>query len=220
MKVRANGAELHYEVFGTGRPILLLHGNSENYKIFDRLIEELQRNFQVYALDSRCHGESEKTKEISYDLMAADTIGFIQTLGIEKPILYGFSDGGIIGLLVAIREPALLSRLIISGANLDPTGTADSLRWIARLVYFFTRNKLFKMMLTEPNIPVEELHKITIPTHVLAGEKDLIKEKHTRLIAENIPGSTLEIIPGERHGSYIVHSEKIYEILKKYILEG
>ena len=73
------------------------------------------------------------------------------------------------------------------------------------------------MMAKEPNITVEELQKIEIPTFILAGEKDIIKESHTRLIAENIKNSTLEIIPKENHGSYIVHSEKIYDIMKKYI---
>ena len=73
------------------------------------------------------------------------------------------------------------------------------------------------MMVKEPNITIEELQKIEIPTFILAGEKDVIKESHTRLIAKNIKNSTLEIIPKENHGSYIVHSEKIYNIMKKYI---
>ena len=66
-------------------------------------------------------------------------------------------------------------------------------------------------------IPIEDLQKITIPVHVLAGEKDVIKLEHTKLIADNIKNSTLEIIKNENHGSYIVHSEKLYEIIKKYI---
>ena len=73
------------------------------------------------------------------------------------------------------------------------------------------------MMLDEPNIPVENLKKITIPVHVLAGEKDVIKLDHTKLIADNIENSTLEIIKNENHGSYIVHSNKLYDIIEKYI---
>lgn len=217
MKINVNNVNINYEIYGEGTPIILLHGNSENHLIFDKLIEKLKDNYKVYAIDSRCHGESEKTEYISYDLMTNDTIEFIKKLGIEKPILYGFSDGGIIGLLIAIKEPNLLSKLIISGANLNPNGMKKSMLFISKICYFLTRNKLFKMMIKEPNISTDQLVKIVTPTIVLAGEKDVILKEHTNLIANSIKGSVLEIIPNENHGSYIIHSDKIYEIIKKYI---
>ena len=217
MNIEVNDIDIYYEVYGEGKPIILLHGNSETHEIFDRLIERLKNNYKVYAIDSRCHGKSEKTEEISYDLMAVDMIEFIKKLKIDKPIVYGFSDGGIIGLLVAIKQPKLLSKLIISGANLNPNGMSKSMLIISKIGYFITRNKLFKMMIKEPNISRKDLEKIVIPTYVLAGEKDVIMEEHTRLIAENIKNSKLEIIPKENHSSYVVHSEKIYDIIKKYI---
>ena len=217
MNIEVNDIDIYYEVYGEGKPIILLHGNSETHEIFDRLIERLKNNYKVYAIDSRCHGKSEKTEEISYDLMAVDMIEFIKKLKIDKPIVYGFSDGGIIGLLVAIKQPKLLSKLIISGANLNPNGMSKSMLIISKIGYFITRNKLFKMMIKEPNISRKDLEKIEIPTYLLAGEKDVIMEEHTRLIAENIKNSKLEIIPKENHSSYVVHSEKIYDIIKKYI---
>lgn len=217
MNIEVNDIDIYYEVYGEGKPIILLHGNSETHEIFDRLIERLENNYKVYAIDSRCHGKSEKTEEISYDLMSVDMIEFIKKLKIDKPIVYGFSDGGIVGLLVAIKQPKLLSKLIISGANLNPNGMSKSMLIISKIGYFITRNKLFKMMIKEPNISSKDLEKIEIPTYVLAGEKDVIMEEHTRLIAENIKNSKLEIIPKENHSSYIVHSEKIYNIIKKYI---
>ncbi len=217
MNIEVNDIDIYYEVYGEGKPIILLHGNSETHEIFDRLIERLENNYKVYAIDSRCHGKSEKTEEISYDLMAVDMIEFIKKLKIDKPIVYGFSDGGIIGLLVAIKQPKLLSKLIISGANLNPNGMSKSMLIRSKIGYFITRNKLFKMMIKEPNISRKDLEKIEIPTYVLAGEKDVIMEEHTRLIAENIKNSKLEIIPKENHSSYVVHSEKIYDIIKKYI---
>ena len=217
MKIKVNNVELYYEKYGKGKPIILLHGNQETHDIFDKLIEKLKSNYEVYAIDSRCHGKSENPKEISYNLMCEDIMQFIKELKIEKPILYGFSDGGIIGLLVAIKEPNLLSKLIISGANINPDVFTATNLLLTKIVYFFTRSKYIKMMLDEPNIPVENLKKITIPVHVLAGEKDVIKLDHTKLIADNIENSTLEIIKNENHGSYIVHSNKLYEIIKKYI---
>lgn len=217
MKIKVNNVELYYEEYGTGNPIILLHGNQETHEIFDKLIEQLKKKHKVYAIDSRCHGQSENPTEISYNLMCEDIIQFIKELKIEKPILYGFSDGGIIGLLIAIKEPDILSNLIISGANITPDVFTTFDLILTKLFYFFTRSKYIKMMLDEPNISIEELQRIIIPVHVLAGEKDVIKLEHTKLIADNIKNSTLEIIPKENHGSYIIHSEKLYEIIKKYI---
>lgn len=217
MKIKVNDIELYYEKYGTGKPIILIHGNQESHEIFDKLIEKLKSNYEVFAIDSRCHGKSENSKEISYNLMCDDIINFIKELNIEKPILYGFSDGGIIGLLVAIKEHDLLSNLIISGANITPDVFTTFDLLLTKLFYFFTRSKYIKMMLDEPNITIEDLKKITIPVHVLAGEKDIIKLEHTKLIANNIKNSTLEIIKNENHGSYIIHSDKLYEIIKKYI---
>ena len=91
------------------------------------------------------------------------------------------------------------------------------MRTFIKLVCFFSKDKLFKMMLKEPNISIEELKTIKTPTVVLAGEKDVIKLKHTKQISDNIQNSKLEIIKNENHGSYIIHSDKIYDILKKYI---
>lgn len=217
MEIQVNKVKLYYEEYGSGQPIILLHGNQETHEIFDKLINKLKDNYHVYAIDSRCHGKSENPNEISYNLMCDDIIDFIKKLNIEKPIIYGFSDGGIIGLLIAIKEPNLLSNLIISGANITPDVFTFLDNIITKLFYFFTRSKYIKMMIDEPNIPLEDLHKITIPVHVLAGEKDVIKLEHTKLIADNIENSTIEIIPKEKHGSYIIHSDKIFEIIKKYI---
>lgn len=217
MLISVNNVKINYESFGQGRPIILLHGNSESHKVFDKLINSLKKDFKVYAVDSRCHGKSENAAQISYELMAQDVIAFIKKLEIEKPILYGFSDGGIVGLLIAIKEPDLLSKLITSGANINPDGLLRSSLIFYKLVYCLSHNKLTKMMVFEPNITVQELAGIKISVHILAGEKDLIRRKHTELIAGSIPNSTLEILTGENHGSYIVHSDKIYNILKKYI---
>lgn len=217
MLVKVNNININYEVCGQGSPIILLHGNQETHEIFDKLIEKMQVNYTVYALVSRCHGKSDNPDKISYNLMAGDTIAFIKKLKISKPILYGFSDGGIVGLLIAIKEPDILSNLIISGANITPDATTKLDTILTKLFYFFTKNKLIKMMLDEPNIPLEDLQRITIPVHVLAGEKDVIRLNHTKLIADNIKNSTLEIVKGENHGSYIIHSDKIYGIIKKYL---
>ena len=217
MNIKVNNVNLYYEVQGKGDPIILLHGNQENSNIFDILITSLKDKYTVYSIDSRCHGKSENTKKISYDLMCDDIICFIKKLNIKNPILYGFSDGGIVGLLIAIKEPNILKKLIISGPNLYPKGLKLSMLFYCTLGYTITRNKLFKMMLEEPNIKVEELHKIKTPTILTVGEYDIVKEKHTKMIVDNINDCKYEKVKKETHSSYVVHSKKLYKILKKYL---
>ena len=213
----AGKVQIYYEVYGEGKPLILVHGNGESHEIFDAAVKDLQREYKVYLVDSRCHGKSSDTEQISYELMRDDLITLIRQEQLIKPVFYGFSDGGILGLMIAIKEPDLLSKLIISGANLNPKG----LKWWSllemRFEYLFTKNKLIKMMLKEPDLKPEDLAKIRIPTIVLAGEKDVIRRRHTEEIAAGIRNSVLEILPGENHGSYIIHSEKLYPVLKKYL---
>jgi len=217
MTITIGEIELNYEVSGQGCPIILLHGNGEDHRIFDVLIKQLSEKFTVYAIDSRGHGKSTNTKELGYQLMVEDIVKFITINQIEKPILYGFSDGGIIGLLIACHYPTLLSKLIISGANSNPKALMWHWRVWFCIYYFFTRSATIKLMMREPNITKNDLNKIEIPTLVLAGEKDFVKENDTRFIADNIKNATLNILPNEKHGSYVIHSPKLYEIIKNFI---
>lgn len=217
MYLDVNGTRLYYEKTGDGAPFILLHGNGEDHTIFDMLIPELSKYYSVYAVDSRGHGQSDRATELSYDTMACDIAEFIQKLGLIKPILYGFSDGGIIGLILAICSPHMLSLLIVSGANTQPSGIRFFPLLLIKAVYFLTRSAKMKLMLTEPDIKKEDLNKIKTPAVILAGSRDLIKQSHTEYIAENIPGSTLQILKGEDHSSYVIHSKKLFNIIKPYI---
>ena len=89
--------------------------------------------------------------------------------------------------------------------------------FLMKAYYFFTRSKNFKLMLTQPDISEDELSTIITPTLVLAGAKDVIREEHTRLIARCIPGSELKILPGENHFSYVLNTDKIYDIIKAFL---
>lgn len=219
MLQNVNGITLYYEKTGEGQPIILLHGNGEDHQIFDVLTEQFKENYSVYAIDSRGHGQSTRVRELDYRSMAEDIAEFIKILGLEKPVLYGFSDGGIIGLMLAAAYPELLSKLIISGANLTPEGVKKRYLNLFRLIYYITRNPNYRLMVTQPQISEAELHKIVVPTLVLAGSKDLIKEEHTRLITESISNCTMQILAGENHMSYVVHSKKLYPILKSFLSE-
>jgi pimeloyl-ACP methyl ester carboxylesterase len=208
-----NGVKLYYEKTGSGSPIILLHGNGEDHTIFDKLAEKLSADYTVYAPDSRCHGKSSAGK-LDYALMAEDIVEFIRALGLEKPVLYGFSDGGIIGLIIAMQYPEILSKLIVNGVNINPFGLKLSVLLSYGWQYILKHSVFDCLILTQPHIKSEELGKINIPVLLTAGEHDMIREKHTKTIANAIPGSKLIILPGEDHGSYIVHSDKMYEVIK------
>ena len=217
MTISVNGVELYYEKSGQGDPVILLHGNSQDHTIFNGLIEKLSANYTVYAIDSRDHGKSGKVKHLNYVDKMEDVFEFINKLNIKNPALFGFSDGGIIGLLLAIRHPDILSKLIVGGANTHPSGAKSILMFLGKIIYFFTRNNKIKLMLTQPDISDAELNGIITPTLVVAGQNDFIKEEHTVSMAKNIPGSELKILDGENHGSYISDSAKIYGIITEFL---
>ncbi|MFT4142853.1 MAG: alpha/beta hydrolase [Mobilitalea sp.] len=208
---------LYYEKSGQGTPILLLHGNGETHDIYDKLIPKLSRDYTVYAIDSRGHGSSSKVQTLDYGQMAEDIVQFITLQNLANPILYGFSDGGIIGLMIAIRYPKLLSKLIISGANINPKGLKPKYLWLIRLFYTFTRDSKYQLMLTQPNILEEELKRIKSNTLVLAGSKDVIIEEHTKYIASCIQSCKLQIMKGETHDSYVVHSDRLYDVIISFL---
>ena len=216
MQVTVNGCTLYYEKTGAGRPLILLHGNGETHLIFDKALPLLRDHFTVYLIDSRGHGQSSKTNSFHYAEMAEDIHCFIEALSLTAPLFYGFSDGGIIGLMLAATYPTLLSGLIVSGANTGPEGLKQGWLWLFRLVYRITKDPKIALMLQEPHITAKQLAAIQIPTLVLAGSHDLIKEAHTRSLAAAIQGCSLHILPGEGHGSYVVHSEKIASLILDY----
>lgn len=219
MQITVNNINLFYTCQGTGEPLIMLHGNGEDHTIFDEAIEMLSKHFTVYAIDTRSHGQSDKVKELHYGDMAEDVKCFIDELGLEKPILYGFSDGGIVGLLLAIKYPNLLSKVIGSGVNVNPDGLVKGWHTIFKIMYFFNRSYMFKLMLTEPDIKAEELNRITTPVLLTGGSKDMIQQSHMKWIAECIPGAKLKILDGEKHGSYIIHNSRIADIILEFCRE-
>ncbi len=217
MYIQLNSQVICYEKTGEGSPVILIHGNREDHHIFDELVEVMSQQHTVYAMDTRGHGESATPKEYHYDDMASDVINLIKALDIEKPYILGYSDGGIIALIVAIRESRLLSGIICCGANLNPAGfhhrDLHEIKKAARK----SDDPRIKLMLLEPDIKERELSNITVPALIMAGEKDCIKEKETSKIAASIPNAQVEIVPGATHSSYVVHNGALYDGVRNFI---
>ncbi len=209
--------KLYYNKVGSGKPLILLHGNQENHHIFDELAFELKDFFTLYMVDSRNHGYSEMTSEFSYDIMADDIISFIEELKIEKPSLLGFSDGGVVGLKIAIKKPYLLSNLIVCGANLSPSCFTKKTLNAMLKAYQEEPSPYLKLMLEEPQIKLKDLNHMKIRTLIIAGQFDVIKKRHTELIHRHIKDSSLIFMKGHDHYNYIVHQDLLKKIIFDYI---
>ncbi len=218
MVIQLDGQILNYEVAGEGKPLIMLHGNNESHEIFEEAISVLSGYYTVYAIDSRGQGLSAPANEYHYSDMAEDVINFIETLDIESPILYGFSDGGIIGLMVAIKKGYLIDKLIVSGVNLTPKGLKHSALSEIKRDFKRTKDPLVEMMLREPNLTENDLSKINVPTLITMGSNDMVKPAEGRKLNNSIKSSTLKVLDGETHGSYIIHSTKIADIILTYQL--
>ncbi len=217
MYITVNGIDIYYEKTGEGRPLLMVHGNGEDHTIFDKAVQLLKEKYTCYLVDSRCHGKSGSSEELHYQDMADDMIKLMEQLDLNDVIFYGFSDGGIIGLLAAADCPRITT-LITSGANLTPDGVKGSLKLLIRVLNRLKKDPKLSLMLNEPHISDELLGRIKAKTLVLAGSRDLVLEKETRHIAAAIPGAVLHILDGEGHGSYIVHKEKVARLIMDFAM--
>ena len=153
-ELSVNGITLRYDVRGHGDPLILLHGNGEDHRIFRT--ELLEPHFSCYLIDSRGHGRSTRLHELHYREMAADILEFIRRLDLHDVTLAGFSDGGIIGLIAASQTDRIRT-LIACGANASPDGLILPFRIINHVIYALTRSPLFRLMIEEPDIRDEEL---------------------------------------------------------------
>ena len=218
MTVHVNGVKLYYERYGAGKPVILLHGNGEDHTAMQSAADHLKKWYAVYAIDSRCHGKSQQTATLGYHDMAGDVAAFIRKLGLNKPVLIGSSDGAIVALLVAIHHPELPGKVVSAGANRFPH---ELKRWFRGMVKVASRLKRddpkLRLMLNEPNLTDELLKRIACPVLVLAGQRDILAERHTLALAHAIPGAQVKILPGESHTSYIRHGERLLAAAKGFL---
>lgn len=202
--------QLNYTTAGQGFPLILLHGNGEDHTYFKHQIGPFSEKFRVIAPDTRGHGRSPRgTAPFTLGQFAEDLKGFLDSREIRRCHLLGFSDGANIALLFALKYPAYVEKLILNGADLHPSAVKLStqapivLGWgLLQVIRQFDKKaqpkwELLDLMTTQPHIRPDSLAALTMPTLVVAGDRDMIREKHTRLIARSIPNSQLAILPGD-----------------------
>ena len=195
---------LHYTEAGNGQPMVLLHGNGEDGTYFKHQIEYFSKFYRVIAVDTRGHGKSPRGGgAFTLKRFAADLKVFFDEMGIQKAIVLGFSDGGNIALLFALKYPERVDRLILNGANLNPFGVKPMvglsvLKDYSAAVWKKDRKQeeILGLMVKEPWIRPEHLKRIKVPTLVIVGDRDMISDKHSRLIAKSLWNGTFRQISG------------------------
>ena len=217
-----NGLNMYYEVHGEGPPLLLLHGGTSS--IPSKWIPYFSSQFRVIAMEQMGHGRTADLVDRPFHFhdMAVDTVELMRLLEIESAVIVGYSDGGIIGIDMAIHHPERVTKLVVTGANSRVDGyTAENLEWArtfkpaelpgsdayARLSpdgadhWPIVLGRLQRMWPVEPDFTREQMQSIKAPTLIIIGDGDIITPEHAVEMFRTIPGAQLCVVPHAGHGA-------------------
>lgn len=211
-----SGANIFYSEYFPADPqaptLILLHGNGEDHTYFVKQIPAFSPHFRLVLMDTRGQGQSTGGDgELNFSVFAADLLALMDHLQIAKAHLLGFSDGGNLALTFALAHPERVQSLILNGANLEPGGVKLSTQLpivlgygCCRLLSPFSRKArqngaVLGLMVNHPHIPPQALATLTMPALVIVGERDMIRDRHSQLIARSLPNAQFVRIPGGDH---------------------
>ena len=226
------GFKMYYEVYGHGAPLLMIHGNGGSIKSLKNQIPYFSKKYQVIIADSRAQGKSiDNNDSLSYEMMTDDLNALLDVLHIDSCNVIGWSDGGIEGLLLAIRHPEKVKKLAVTGANLIPDPILSTDPWVVENEFNYIKSlkklpatnenkrllKLHTLLVVAPHISHEALNKIECPTLVIGGDQDVIMPRHTLEIAENIKKSNLWILPNSGHSTPIFFKDLFNQTVSNFL---
>ena len=222
--IEANGISIRYAMYGTGSPVILLHGGLANADYWGHQIEALKVRHTVIVMDSRGHGRTTRDgRPYGYDLMADDVVALMDALKVSKADIVGWSDGGILGLDLAIRHKDRVGKIFAFAANTVPSGVKDEVEKNPTFAAFIARarreygkysatpkeydafvEQISKMWASEPNWTDAQLKAINAEVLVADGDHDeAIKREHTEYIAATVPSAGLLILPNTSHFAFL-----------------
>ncbi len=216
------GFKMYCETYGEGQPLLIIHGNGGSIDNFIYQIPYFSKKYKVIIADSRAQGKSaDPSDSLSYEMMADDYAALLNAMKVDSAFVIGWSDGGIEGLLLAIRHPEKVSKLAVTGANLWPDSSAveQDVSDLIMPMYSNLKNKtqkntvekaqwkLMRLLVEEPHIALSQLQTIQCPSLIIGGDHDILKAAHTLLIAKNIKRSYCWILPNSGHSTPIVYKD-------------
>lgn len=215
-----DGARIAYATFGSGSPVILLHGGLGHSGNWGHQIPALAgAGHRVLLIDSRGHGRSTRDdRPFTYERMASDVLAVMDALHVEKAAVVGWSDGACTGLILGAKFPARVSGVFFFACNMDPSGTKEiqpspilgrcfgrHVRDYAELSSTPDQFKAFAdavglMQRTEPNYSACDLAEIRVPVAIALGEHDeFIRREHAEYLARSIPGAEWILLPGVSH---------------------
>ncbi|MBY0324214.1 MAG: alpha/beta hydrolase [Reyranella sp.] len=232
-----NGISIWYASFGSGPPVILLHGGLANSNYWGNQVPVLAKSHRVIVMDSRGHGRSTRdSKPYGYTLMASDVIGLMDYLGVPQAAIVGWSDGAIIGLSLAMSHPDRVSRLFAFAANSDPSGVKDVTKspvftaFIARAEKEYqalsatpTEYKKFvdeisTMWMTQPHWTAADLGAIKVHTWIVDADHDeAIERPNTEFMAKSIPDAGLLLQPEVSHFSMLQAPEQFSDDILRFL---
>lgn len=234
-----NGILMYYAVYGSGAPVLLIHGGLGNADVWGFQVPALAKDHEVIVADTRGHGRSTRTDQpLHYAQMADDYLALLDFLKIRPVALVGWSDGGIIGLDIAIRHPERLSRLFAFGANYTPEGGKDVTNdsnfnaYIARAREEYLAlsptpgewdaflKQISPMWASEPRYSEAQLRSISVPTWIADGRYDeAIRPEHTRKLAQLVPHAHLVILEDASHFALWQRPEEFNATVEQFLAD-
>jgi pimeloyl-ACP methyl ester carboxylesterase len=220
--VNAGGVRTYYEVYGEGEPLVLLHGGLATAESWVMQVPALAEGYRVYVPERRGHGRTpDAAGPITYEMMAADTAAFLDGTGTGAANLVGWSDGAVVGMLVALRRPELVRKLVVIGQYFNFEGEVPEFR--AMIDYWGTDlpeelhevydrvspdgpehfpvvlEKMMRMWREEPDLAFSELAGVRAPVLLMQGDDDIVKVEHSAALAATLPEAQLAVVPGSSH---------------------
>lgn len=236
------GVRTWYETEGSGDPVVLLHGGFCTNETWSPQRADLAARFRLFLPERRGHGRTPDVPgPASYRDMADDTAAFVEAVVGGPAHLVGWSDGGIVALLVAIARPDLVRKVVVTGANFLPAPESTAAPGLLvemapdgpdlapfREMYAavspdgaghwpVVAGKLIEMFRTQPNIPAEDLARIGAPTLVLTGDDDVVSLEHTVALYRAVPGSELAVVPGTSHALLMEKPDLVNRIILDFL---
>ena len=208
-----------YDEHGSGDPLVLMHGGLVDARFFEPNLAALAERFHVYTPERRGHGHTPDVPgPITYQLMAGDTVAFLEAVVGEPADLVGHSDGAFTAMLVAMQRPELVKRLVLISGGFSKHGeAAPDAEWDVDAITEFlgstygevspdgedhfrvVATKIGEMAATEPYLEASELAKVTARALVMFADDDLVTMSHAVEMYEALPNAELAVVPGTSH---------------------
>jgi len=220
------GHRIYYAVHGSGPTLVFLHGGGDSGEhSFVRQLTVFSERHRIVAPDQVGQGRTPDVPgPLSYTAMMQDTAALLQVLDLKHVDIVGFSDGGILALMLAVRHPELVRRLVVSGVNIAPEGLnpgdLEELRASQIPKPRTIDEKLAHLWLTSPTeteLNLGLLAQITQPVLVISGDRDAITLEHTLQIFRALPNAELCVLPGTDHATFSGRSDWLNPIIGAFL---